>query len=212
MDIEKLRKEMTREEFLKYERENNEQCPSDFGLKDIYCSEKDCIFNFECEKCWEKSAENIKFKDDMEDKKLNKELNILQAIEMPIGTEFEVKFKKPSIILKDITLVGNGKRERKTFINSKTNKSLSLSEDYFNAKFIPLTKPVSFMEALESGKKVKVKCEGYFDIDKNYYLISEIFEKIIKVNEVFGENETEKAIKSFVTNGQWYIHEDNAND
>ncbi|NFO31457.1 hypothetical protein FDB41_15095 [Clostridium botulinum] len=208
MDIEKLRKEMTREEFLNDRSlTNNEGCPNEYELK-----EYEPCKGIMCKECWRNAVKDIKFKDDMEDKKLNKELNILQAIEMPIGTEFEVKLKKPSIILKDITLVGNGKRGRKTFINSKINKALDLCEDYFNAKFIPLTKPVSFMEALESGKKVKVKCEGYFDIDKNYYLISEIFEKIIKGNEVFGENETEKAIKSFVTNGQWYIHEDNAND
>ncbi len=212
MDIEKLRKEMTREEFLKYERENNEQCPSDFGLKDIYCSEKDCIFNFECEKCWEKSVENIKFKDDMEDKKLNKELNILQAIEMPIETEFEVildgqKYNMNAKITKAKVM---GKKQ--LVWDNRAYIEVVINDSILNAKFIPIQKPVSFMEALESGKKVKVKCEGYLDIDKNYYLISEIFKKIIKGNEVFGENETEKAIKSFIINGQWYIHEDNAND
>ncbi len=124
---------------------------------------------------------------------------------MPIGTEFKVIFKDGSKC-SHIVSFGNCK-----FYQDK-NVDDSIHVLFINATFIPLPKPVSFMEALESGKKVKVKCEGYLDIDKNYYLISEIFKKIIKGNEVFGENETEKAIKSFIINGQWYIKEDNAND
>ncbi len=131
---------------------------------------------------------------------------------MPIETEFEVildgqKYNMNAKITKAKVM---GKKQ--LVWDNRAYIEVVINDSILNAKFIPIQKPVSFMEALESGKKVKVKCEGYLDIDKNYYLISEIFKKIIKGNEVFGENETEKAIKSFIINGQWYIQEDNAND
>ncbi|WP_252233751.1 hypothetical protein [Clostridium sp. ZS1] len=135
---------------------------------------------------------------------MSKELNILQAIEMPIGTEFEVKFKKPRIILKDITLVGNGKGERKTFINSKTNKSLSLSEDYFNAKFIPIQKPVSFIQAINSGKRIKCMHSRFSK--------SDIYMSIIKMFEMMSNSPCRDFIPTLINEGKWYVEEDNAND
>lgn len=199
MDIEKLRKEMTREEFLKYERENNEQCPSDFGLKDIYCSEKDCIFNFECEKCWEKSVENIKFKDDMEDKKLNKELNIIEASSMPLGTEFKVIFKDGSKC-SHIVSFGNCK-----FYQDK-NVDDSIHVLFINATFIPIQQPVSFMEALKSGKRVRVDIDDLIFTDIKYKFNT--YQRMEELIELMGIELTFTGKKNVILNGRWYVEND----
>ncbi|WP_252214461.1 hypothetical protein [Clostridium sp. VAP41] len=207
MDIEKLRKEMTREEFLKYERENNEQCPSDFGLKDIYCSEKDCIFNFECEKCWEKSVENIKFKDDMEDKKLSKELNVLQAIEMPIGTEFEVIDKYGDKNLVNIILCENNnlcRQSERLLCWKNSYKELGSGNYELTLKFIPIQHPVSFIEAINSGKKIKCVHSRFSK--------SDIYMSIIKMFEMMSNSSCRDFIPTLINEGKWYVEEDNAND
>ncbi|KIL06932.1 hypothetical protein SR42_15320 [Clostridium botulinum] len=207
MDIEKLRKEMTREEFLNDRSlTNNEGCPNEYELK-----EYEPCKGITCKECWRNAVKDIKFKDDIEVKKMSKELNILQAIEMPIGTRFDFDIETNGV--SDFIEVMKGNEEPKILCwNGDKHSRVNVCSSTSVIKLTVIQQPVSFMEALESGKKVKVKCEGYLDIDKNYYLISEIFKKIIKGNEVFGENETEKAIKSFIINGQWYIKEDNAND
>ncbi len=207
MDIEKLRKEMTREEFLKYERENNEQCPSDFGLKDIYCSEKDCIFNFECEKCWEKSVENIKFKDDMEDKKLNKELNILQAIEMPIGTEFRVKNNLSNIKVVDSEDYGiNRSISKKILCWSDSGKILNFGNYEVGLTLSPIQQPVSFMEAIKASREGKIiKVDTGIRIYTYYPKDDELCELTAK--------ESNGGLSVYeILEGKWYIHEDNAND
>lgn len=58
MDIEKLRKEMTREEFLKYEEANNDHCPDKYDLKDI----KPCG---NCSKCWKLAIKDLEFKEEI---------------------------------------------------------------------------------------------------------------------------------------------------
>ena len=82
---------------------------------------------------------------------MSKELNILQAIEMPAGTEFKV-------IYKNIT-----ERPVKTILDKNKNFVLeidgdfeSVTHNFVTAKFIPIQKPVSFEEAICSNKRIKV--------------------------------------------------------
>ena len=82
---------------------------------------------------------------------MSKELNILQAIEMPAWTEFNVIYKD-SI-----------ERPTKTFLDKNRNFVMeidgdfeSATHDFITAKFIPVQKPVSFEEAICSNKRIKV--------------------------------------------------------
>ena len=82
---------------------------------------------------------------------MSKELNILQAIEMPAWTEFNVIYKD-SI-----------ERPTKTFLDKNRNFVMEIdgdfeiaTQDFITAKFIPVQKPVSFEEAICSNKRIKV--------------------------------------------------------
>jgi hypothetical protein len=62
LELEKLRKEMTREEFIKKIRtDHGTGCPKKWGLSDI-----DLCMNGECIDCWKLAVKDIHFKDDIE--------------------------------------------------------------------------------------------------------------------------------------------------
>lgn len=85
---------------------------------------------------------------------MNKELNIIEALNMPVGTEFEM-FPK------------SGRKENKKVIVSvelgshkliwEDGKDVKAYRYTMNAKFIPVPKPVSFMEAVKSRRRIKVE-------------------------------------------------------
>ena len=81
---------------------------------------------------------------------MSKELNILQAIEMPVGTEFEIVYK--SGVKSPIKTVLD---KNKNFVIKIGGDSENATHDFVTAKFIPIQEPVSFIEASKSNKKIR---------------------------------------------------------
>ena len=83
---------------------------------------------------------------------MSKELNIIEASNMPVGTEFEVVYsngKKEMVFIDSFGIFPYSKNDA-----CMMSSSLSL----INAKFIPVNKPVNFMEAVKAfdkGKRIK---------------------------------------------------------
>ena len=83
---------------------------------------------------------------------MSKELNILQAIEMPVGTEFRVVYKDSiKMAIKKTVLDKN-----RNFVAVSDGDLESTTHNFVTAKFIPIQKPVSFEEAICSNKRIKV--------------------------------------------------------
>ena len=85
---------------------------------------------------------------------MNKELNIIEAVNMPPGTEFEM-FPKSGI-----------KETKKVIVSEVLGSHRLIWEDgidvkiyayTMNAKFIPIQKPLTFMEAVKSGGIIRVE-------------------------------------------------------
>ena len=151
---------------------------------------------------------------------MSKELNILQAIEMPAWTEFNVIYKD-SI-----------ERPIKTFLDKNRNFVMeidgdfeSATHDFITAKFIPVQKPVSFMRAVESGRRIKVehnliddailnKKDIYFRSDSPHNRKAlEMFRRkeFMSPNLLFsalGYLFDGSEIAEIVNNGKWYIEEE----
>jgi len=127
---------------------------------------------------------------------MSKKLNIIEAMKMPIGTEFNIEIgKTPVITFKKITIKLFG--QTKAFYNLETDKPLSLFEEYLNATFIPIQQPVSFMEVVNSGKLCRVEhcraLKGTFYLDDVLYNL--------------GQNNTHEICADIIKNGKWYIEE-----
>lgn len=135
---------------------------------------------------------------------MNKELNILQAIEMPVGTKFNIE----TTYSKEIGTVfidGNG-----DLFDYIGKEPLPVNKNILNAKFIPIQKPVSFIEAVEAskeGKRLRVVHDAYCET-KEFKKIGKLFEMIISANKNFGDEIVNKAIIENILNGEWYIEEE----
>lgn len=122
-----------------------------------------------------------------------RELNIIEVSKMPNG-EFEVyypKGKKRDSILKT-DLYGNlmdcdGTPFKGAYYN-----------DIIQAKFIPIQKPVSFMEAVTSGKNISYRHEEAIFSEGNFGDIYDVLETLIECN-------SKDSIIKILSSECWYI-------
>ena len=131
-----------------------------------------------------------------------KKLNIIEASAL-INTEFEVIYPN-----------GN-KRKDNVFCNlSGSLEEINGGElytytDIINAKFIPISKPVSFMEAVKSEKLIKVEHELIRDKNFTSDELEELKEcqNIDNVMYILSGNLNSKQLRRVILNGKWYIED-----
>ena len=135
---------------------------------------------------------------------MSKELNILQAIEMPVGTEFEIVYKNGIKSLIKTVL-----DKSRNFVTVSDEDLESATHDFVTAKFIPIQKPVSFMEASKSNKKIRVDLSELDEINnlsglikefKQSYYLDEILNRLSQYNSGF--------CSEAINKGKWYIEEE----
>lgn len=88
-------------------------------------------------------------------KKLSKKLNIIEAMKMPIGTEFEVILNGENGCVAKI-LESRVASKKQLVWDNRANTSIFITDSITDATFIPIQQPVSFMEVIESGKNVEL--------------------------------------------------------
>ena len=150
---------------------------------------------------------------------MNKEFNIIEAVNMPEGTEFEM-FSKSGIkkTQKVIVLEKSGSHK----LIWEDGRDVKAYDDTINARFIPVPKLVSFMEAVGSGHRIKVehnliddailnKKDIYFRSDSPHNRKAlEMFRRkeFMSPNLLFsalGYLFDGSEIAEIVNNGKWYI-------
>lgn len=144
---------------------------------------------------------------------MSKELNIIEAIDMPIETEFNVIFNdgcEAKVILEK-TNRGNGKyfewiKPPKNVFDGETRDSVIAASGFINAKFIQIPKSVSFMEAVESAKYVRVdisNLNGYSEKDKKDFnkpmYLSDMFKALSYL--------LSSSVREIIEKGKWYIED-----
>ena len=91
---------------------------------------------------------------------MNKDLNIIEASKIK-NTEFEIIFPNGDVGKKKVHT-----NEKGAILNAK-NEYLSSTYFLINAKFIPVPKPVSFIEAVKTERRIKVEHNLIDDILSN---------------------------------------------
>ena len=160
---------------------------------------------------------------------MSKELNIIEAMHMKLGTEFTIKYRDGytrRVMLVESNEIGNNNIVLKYLdvINNEYNY-VDIHRDLVDAKFIPVQKPVSFMRAVESGNRIKVehnliddailnKKDIYFRSDSPHNRKAlEMFRRkeFMSPNLLFsalGYLFDGSEIAEIVNNGKWYIEEE----
>lgn len=191
--LQEIASTMTKDEFIKKYHYNNSDCPGKYGLKE---SNEICNGSGNCTKCWEEAIYKLKFKEDN-----MKELNIIEASKMEVGTKFKV--------------IKDGKEKKYTLLEDTEGKFFSLGikgnswsiaySSLIQAKFIPLPKEIEadFMEAIKAyseGKTIICKIEN----NKTEFKPQELFTNDNPILDEFEDGVTAKEILE----GKWYIIND----
>ena len=125
---------------------------------------------------------------------MNKEFNIIEAVNMPICTEFEVFFK--SGIKEDLKAIVCAEAGSHKLI-WEDGEDLKTYDDIMNARFIPVQKPVNFINAVKSRKRIRVSYFGCELID--FCTIGNVIHKLSLMSEEY--------MREVILNGKWYIEE-----
>jgi hypothetical protein len=124
-----------------------------------------------------------------------KELNIIEASNTPVGTEFKILYQNGNIDNWKCKVTNSGTCNMLSWVYNDI--SIGGTQDIINAKFIPIQKSVSFDEILKSEGKCKVEFCSY---ESNYQYFSDL---LIDIIDKYGGNGVKKAIKE----GKWYKEE-----
>ena len=125
---------------------------------------------------------------------MSKELNIIEAVNMPICTEFEVFFKSGRKGTQKVIVSEELGSHKLIWEDGKDVKSYGC---IINAKFIPAQKPVSFIDAVKSGKRIRVSYPGYELC--NFCTIDNVIHKLSLMSKEY--------MREVILNGKWYIEE-----
>jgi hypothetical protein len=99
-----------------------------------------------------------------------KGLNIIEAMRMPVGTEFKVIFNGEHIENNTMIIyrsLEGDKGDKDKHMDWKCHPQYTFMKPYdylINGVFIPIPQPVGFMEVVESNKKCKVEHELMNDL------------------------------------------------
>lgn len=128
-----------------------------------------------------------------------KKLNIIEAVKMPIGTEFEVHYNDDEQAIANMILK-TGDKGTKYLDWIDTNIPLRVFAFLADTTFIPIQKPVSFIEAITSGKRIKCEYEK-FNQSGIYMTMNTLF-------KLFSLSYSADFIPNLIKEGKWFIEED----
>ena len=126
-------------------------------------------------------------------------LNIIEAMKMPIGTEFTVVNSKNDINVSKVILDIDYDNK---FLRWGSGEKLLMISDNIFATFTPIQQPVSFMEdVINSDKECKVIHKL---LDTCFFEDFNTFDSLIsELSNAFNSRDLRQIIKE----GQWYLEE-----
>lgn len=144
---------------------------------------------------------------------MSKKLNIIEAMKMPIGTEFEAYgnegYCEGKTIIKRAPEINC---DSKQMYWLKKDKPVIIGDYSLSISFVIVQKPVSFMEVVNSNKKCRVEhsfIDNYSMCDNS--LIKSMYKKeymgLGLILEGLSKFYNSVCLKEIIKNGRWYIEE-----
>ena len=157
---------------------------------------------------------------------MSKELTIQEALKMSVGTRFNTDKETGIVVIKASSEFKDELGEHEWFSSNKflcwehSGKKLELGNWESELKFIPIQKPLTFMEAIKSGSRIRVEHElidNYIPVTSLNYLNDDYLELCCKTLTKGGSLEISdllwslgylfgnEAISKILTEGKFYI-------
>jgi hypothetical protein len=145
-------------------------------------------------------------------KEHKEELNIIEAMKMPVGTEFKVIFNGEKIENNTMIIYRSLGTDKDKHIDWKCHPQDTFMKPYdflINGIFIPISKPVSFMEAVSNEKNmIKVDIEDMIvgisdDLKEQLREYNTIGATLYCLSNYF----TNESLVKIFQEGKWYIEE-----
>jgi hypothetical protein len=142
---------------------------------------------------------------------MSKELNIIEAMKMPVDTEFKIKYADGRYSTKNIILKES--RKEKKYLDWVNDGGLKVYEFLITETiFIPIQQPVSYADAIDAGvngKRIKVDVT---ELNKKYgeCVLNKWWNDTYKEpKEIFLMlgNSNERNVQRIIKEGKWYIEE-----
>lgn len=149
-------------------------------------------------------------KDD--NKIMSKELNIIEAMKMPVGTEFKViidgELRENTMKLFSYQDIDKMFKYIDWFSHPK-DICLKSYDWLINTKFIPVQKPVDFIKAYNSKKLIRVEHKLIKpSYDPEIVGIRDDYSSIDTVLYQLTKKFTQQNFRDIIDNGEWFILED----
>lgn len=136
---------------------------------------------------------------------MNKELNIIELVNMPVGTEavdgIEETANHVKVFCNEEDGISYLKVRRNDLDGFKWVEPI-MDKLWLNSKFTIIQKPVLFMEAIKSGKKIKVNHEDIYRNEEYFNEYHELGDLLHELTECFNN------VQGIILNGEWYVEED----
>lgn len=142
---------------------------------------------------------------------MSKELNIIEVMNMPVGSEFEIYYDGESygkVIIKDINDEDYKNNKTLNWNSEKYGYSqVRITDGVVNLKFVQIHKFVTFDEVLKSDKRCRVEHELVNKINNDEYGYFDKYRTFdICIWNLTQELNSEK-LKKVITEGKWYLEE-----
>ncbi|WP_035790238.1 hypothetical protein [Clostridium beijerinckii] len=137
---------------------------------------------------------------------MSKELNLIEAMKMPIGTRFNFKgdFDFESGFIEVIK--GNDKDNLLCW-DGDICQQVNVTTATSNMTLTPIQQPVNFMEVVNSDKKCKVEHKLMICHFDEYEFDLKVYRFLSDIMQTLGHIHTSMELRKIIKEGKWYVEE-----
>ena len=142
---------------------------------------------------------------------MSKELNIIEAMKMPIESKFGVFINGKRIY--NVIIKSDSNKGKALFLDNRAIIKVTVTDSILNAKFIPIKQSVSFIDAItnKDNRRIKVDATKLNIAEDSYCVLNEYwnntYHTVKEILEMFSNYNNKAMLKRIITECSWYIED-----